>query len=81
MGGRVCQREPNEIVLKFHLVAKLETRSGKGRKGMVRRSRSERERERRMEATRPTSKTTRARILKLVALGQNEGKSSVRFGL
>ena len=45
MGGRVCQREPNEIVLKFHLVAKLQTRSGKGRKGMVRRSRSERERE------------------------------------
>lgn len=66
--GRVCQREPNEIVLKFHLAARRTLDGGeKGRRGC----------QRGMEAIPATSKTTRARILKLVALGQNEGKSSV----
>lgn len=73
---RVCQREPNEIVLKFHLVARLRDEKRKG--GGKGRLESDvagggggwKQREQRAKRAGP-------RILKLVALGQNEGKSSV----
>lgn len=68
----MCQREPNEIVLKFHLVAGL--RYWVEGKRMVRSVGRERD-----GSKTGNEQNERARILKLVALGQNEGKSSVRL--